>query len=152
MKWTKDRMPYQGPAEGDFGFVYQVRCIDRNSEYYGWWYIGCKSFYSVTNPKISAKRALELYSGKGAKKKRERKVKESNWKSYCTSNKELQVLVKEIGVESFSWEILGEYKNKSDLHLAEAKEIINRGCLCDPMCFNNWISIKVQRSNLNCNK
>lgn len=152
MKWYKNGLPYQGPTEGLFGFVYQVRCINKLSPYYDWWYIGCKTFYSITNPKISAKRAQELYTGRGPKKKRETKIKETNWRTYNTSNKELQKLVEELGVESFSWEILGEYQNKADLHLAETAAIINRGCLCDSQCFNSWVSVKISKTALSCNK
>lgn len=152
MKWTYNGQPYQGPEEDDFGFVYQVMVTNPESEFFGYWYIGCKTFFSVTNAKVSAKRATELWKGRGAKPKRERKVKTSGWESYCTSSKVLQELVKVLGTESFSWIILGSYKTKSDLHLMEAKEILNRGCLCDPHCFNSWVSIKVHRANLSCNK
>jgi hypothetical protein len=151
-KWQHWGNPFEGPKETDWGFVYYVACKDTNSEHFGKWYIGMKSFWSVTNPRISKKRALEIYSGRGPKKKKEQKIKSSGWETYCSSSKELQSLINELGVDAFIWQIKSIHCSKTELALAEATEILNSGALCDPLCLNNWVSLKIHKSNLNCNK
>lgn len=122
---------------GFFGFVYQI--TDKST---GNYYIGSKSFFSRTNPKISKKRANQLYSGKGRKKVREAKVKESNWKEYNSSSKKVQQLIAEKGEQAFDFIILALCQEKKYMLLLEAHFIITAFLNEDKKILNDWINIK----------
>lgn len=105
----------------------------------GTYYIGSKQVFSVTNPKISKKRANELYTGKGRKKTREQKVKESDWLTYQTSSK----LVKERLInEKATFEILTFVPTKQEMLLTEAFIIAKQFLERDPIILNEWLSVK----------
>lgn len=140
-KWKFKNKPLETPPVGVFGFVYK---ISWGKEYY----IGQKSFWSTTNGKVSLKRSQELWSGKGPKPKRERKTKESNWKTYSSSSKIVQALIKEKGEKVFKFEILEFANTKTHLTLLEAKHIICSEALYDENCHNLWISLKVYKTRL----
>ena len=93
-KWTYGSGSLDEVPEGAYGFVYKV-------SWSGGYYIGQKSFYSTQNKRISKKRAEELYSGKGARKKKERIVSESNWRTYNTSSEHVKKLLREKDANCF---------------------------------------------------
>lgn len=105
------------------------------------YYIGSKQIYSTRRIKLSKKRSLLLWKGKGPKPKYETVVKESDWKIYCSSSK----LVKdrlEKG-ENATFTIVDFFNNKRDMLLFEAGEIIKAFLPLDPKCLNSWVSIKM---------
>lgn len=67
--WIYKNKPFTGKIDNYWGFVYKITYLTTGHLYYG-----CKSFHSRTNAKISKKRSNELYSGKGRKPLREKKI------------------------------------------------------------------------------
>lgn len=143
-KWRYKGSYLTEPWKDAYGFVYIIHLKADP----GTFYIGQKSFWSITNPKVSKKRSNELYKGKGAKPKREKKIKESNWRSYNSSSKEVCSLINELGQEAFGFEILDFGKNKSHLSYLEAKYIIETNALFEEGCLNQWLSLKVHKNNI----
>jgi hypothetical protein len=86
--------------ENCIGFIYLIKNLV-NSKIY----IGRKSLYSNTNKKLTKKEISEQ-TGPGRKPTKKLVTKESNWKVYMGSSKELLADVKEFGEDSFSREIL----------------------------------------------
>lgn len=144
-KWIYRGSYLEEPPENALGFLYKVEEPITKAFYWG-----MKMFYSMTNPKISKRRAEELYSGRGKRKTKELKIKPSNWKTYCTSSKQVQEFVKDLGEHAFNWEIIDIFDNKTELQLAEVKAIIDD--FCNPQCMNAWVKINIYRKNLNCQK
>lgn len=120
-----------------YGFVYKITFKEDNS-----FYIGSKAFFSITNPKISKKRANELYRGKGRKPVREKKIVESNWKIYTSSSSFLNDMIKEHGIDKFSFEILKSLDTKQEMLLYEAYLISYEFLIRNPKILNQWVSIK----------
>lgn len=138
MKWIYQGRYLDEVPEGAIGFVYVVRHKESHIFYHG-----CKLFYSTTNRVISKKRANELYTGKGAKKKREKKITPSDWQKYCTSSKNIQELVKDLGEDAFIWEILAIFDNKTEMLLEETRFIINHWD--DPLSMNRWLKLSIYK-------
>lgn len=85
------------------GFVYRVK-----DDTTGMMYIGKKSFYStITKPPL-----------KGYKRKR-KVTTESKWRTYTSSSKIVNALIKEKGIENFTFEILVMCPDKAQLNYAE---------------------------------
>ena len=150
-KWTYKGKPITEVPEGMHGFVYRVtwKCEEPYLKNNICYYIGSKSFFSNTNAKISKKRSEELYTGKGRKPTRERKTKESTWRTYKTSSKSVQALVKEKGEDFFKWEILSFSTTKTNLSYDENKYILCNDCLKDSSCWNAWILARIHKKNVN---
>lgn len=147
-KWLFKGKPLKEVPEGAYGFTYKVTINIRQLQ--ASYYIGRKCFESRRNTKISKKRAEELYSGRGARKKKELKICESDWKSYCTSSTSFKKLILDQGEDNFKWEILNIYYSKTELEFAEAREIIDS--MCDSLCENQWLKLQIYKKNLDCNK
>lgn len=141
--WIYKNKKVESYPKEAFGFIYKITCKTT-----GKFYIGSKGFFSITNPKISKKRANELYSGSGRKKKRERKITESNWREYMGSSKLLLADIQLLGKDNFNFEIIDFARNKSELLYLEGFYQYKYKCLTDMNCYNEWISLKVHRKNL----
>lgn len=142
--WLHKGKELKEVPENIYGFVYKISPI--NTKLFGEiYYIGCKSFYNTTNPKISKKKANELYSGKGRKPTRQKKVKESDWKTYISSSKKLQGLIEENGKELFKFEILSFHNCYTSMILSESKLIIEAFLNNDNNILNDWISVKCRK-------
>ena len=87
--------------EGMQGFIYQIIHTETGKSY-----IGKKQFFNTLNVKVSKKRSDILYSGKGRKPTREKKINESNWKVYTSSSKELNDDIEKYGITAFKFIIL----------------------------------------------
>lgn len=120
-----------------YGFVYAITDIATTEVY-----IGCKAFYSITNPKISKKRSNALYTGVGRKKKREQVIKESNWKSYTSSSNKVNSLIDKYGKSRYQFDILKLCKSKQEMLLNESYMIINKFLTNPKSCLNDWVSVK----------
>ncbi len=144
-KWTHKRKKFTLIPEGAWGFTYKITCKET-----GQYYIGLKQFYSNTNGKVSKKRSLELWSGKGRKPTRERKSKESDWQTYISSSKAFKEYIQTRQECDFKWEILEIFYSKTELELGEAREIIDS--MCDPLCQNLWLKLTIYKKNLDCQK
>lgn len=140
MKWIHKGKSFKiKDLEKYWGFVYKITNIET-----GEFYIGCKNFFSRTNPKLSKKRSNELYSGKGRKPTREKKVKESDWMSYISSSKKVQAMIVQ-NPNIFKFEVLELFETKSEMLLTEAvmigKEFLKRNSLI----LNDWLSVRCQK-------
>lgn len=106
-------------------------------------YIGCKQIFFDRRVKLSKKRANELYSGKGGKKKFERKITESDWAKYTSSSKVVNEMLDSGKKATFKF--IGFYETKREMLLQEAKLIIDGFLKEDEKMLNGWLSIKVHK-------
>lgn len=124
-KWInqpKDITKYQG-------FVYLITNLTTGKKY-----IGKKFFVFKTSKKPL----------KGRVNKR-RGVKESDWKTYWGSNKELQSDVKRLGEDCFRREMLTLCESKFDCAYQEAKLQFELNVLFDNNYYNEVISCRLRR-------
>lgn len=92
------------------GFVYKITNIIT-----GKFYIGKKSLWSVRKKRISVKEKKST----GTRKTFQTVTKESDWKKYYGSSKDLKDDVKRLGETAFKREILEVSKSKKYLSYAE---------------------------------
>lgn len=142
MKEITNRWIYKGgilqePPKNAFGFVYEITTKDGKK------YIGQKRFFSRVNRKLSKKRQEELWSGKGRKPTKELIVRESNWKTYRSSNKDL----KDLGERDFEeFKILHIVSSLNMLNIMETYYIIIRGALFKEEYLNGWAKFTLNKS------
>lgn len=135
--WIYKNNPFKiKDLESYWGFVYKITNLSTNE-----FYIGSKSFFSRTNGKISKKRSNELYSGKGRKPTREKKIRESDWATYKSSSKKVQEMIL-LSNSDFRYEILELIFNKQEMLLKEAMLIIGEFLNRNPLILNEWVSVK----------
>ena len=96
--WVMDGEPFTD-ANGYYGFIYLITC--HHPLYKGKMYIGMKYFYVNYEKKT--------------------KVKDSNWRSYKTSSKKLEPLIKELGTDQFTFEILQVFETRGGVRAGECK-------------------------------
>jgi len=140
---TNDSLPYENPwtysgeavlspPEEFYGFVYIITNTKTNKKY-----IGKKFFWSkVSKPPLKGKT------------RRRRSVKESDWKTYYGSNKELNEDVQKEGKEYFKREIVQLCKSKGECSYWEAKLQFDNNVLIDDTWYNEWIMIKTHRKHV----
>jgi len=109
-------------------FVYQITGSD------GKYYIGRKNFF-----------APKTYQKNG---KRRKKMVISDYKSYYGSSVQLLNDIKELGVDSFTREILVLCKSKGESNYIEAKIQFERGVLLDENAYNSIINCRVHASHV----
>jgi hypothetical protein len=95
--------------ENCVGFIYLIK--NRTT---GKIYIGKKSLYSNTNKKLTKKELAEQ-TGPGRKPTKKLVTKESNWKVYMGSSKELLADIKEFGEDIYMRDILHFCYSKKQL-------------------------------------
>lgn len=93
--------------------------------------------YLITSP------TGRKYIGRKQRYVKQSKIKESNWRTYTGSSKELNADIKAMGIKSFRFEILHFCKTLSDLAIKEVMEILNRNALYLKEYYNKWIYIKL---------
>lgn len=116
--------------EGSFGFIYEVLHIPTNTRY-----LGKKVLYFTRNKKLG-KKELELLKEerkqkglKGRTPLKKKVVKESDWKTYYGSHKDILKLVKEGKQQEFKREILKVVPNKKLLTYYENKYLFSKGVI-----------------------
>ncbi len=110
-----------------FGFVYRV-----THEPSGKIYIGKKVLQFTRKAKLT-KRDLALYEGEKGRKPSFKKVtKESDWKTYYGSHKEILALIKDGKQEDFKREILTCVTTKKLLTYEETKALFLYEVLINP--------------------
>ena len=98
------------------GFVYRIDHIPSNKSYVG------KKFFVFTRKQKLGKKELKLFEGqKGRPPKFKIVSKESDWKTYWSSNKQLLELVKNEPKENFKRTILHFATSKKELTYFETK-------------------------------
>lgn len=113
--------------ENPYGFIY---IITNNSN--GRMYVGKKQILTK----------LKRKPLKG-KINRRISIKETDWKTYTGSSKELNEDIKKFGIENFSFEILKFCENKSQMAYFEAKEQFDREVLIKEEYYNGIINLRL---------
>jgi hypothetical protein len=126
-----------------FGFVYKITNLT-NSKFY----IGKKYFYHTSNVKLGKKELAALPVTRGRKSTTKQVIKESDWRSYWGSSKELQQDVKELGTEMFECIILKLCKDKKELTYYELHYQCINECLLNYNSYNDNILGKFFRKDL----
>ena len=113
--------------ENAHGFVYHIKNTVTQK-----FYVGKKNLQSVTNKPLTKKELLEITDKRKSKKKQV--IKESNWKSYWGSNKELLSDIKEYGEDKFEKTILKVCFSKKELTYYE----IHYQCVHNVLTTNSY--------------
>ena len=107
--WLYDGKIFESEDINDyFGFCYILTDLENDKQY-----IGRKYFYSIRKKKGIRKRVRS----------------ESDWKSYYSSSKKIQLLVQESGPNRFKREILSLYKKKGQVNYNETKLLFQHNVL-----------------------
>jgi len=121
--------------QGTFGFIY---ITTHNSS--GVSYIGKKSLYHNVKRKLTKKELAE-HTGRGRKPTTEVVQKESDWKTYYGSTKQIVELIKGGKQEDFTREILQFVSNKKLLTYYENKFLFINEVLEHP---DKWMNDNIQ--------
>jgi hypothetical protein len=120
------------------GYVYCITNLTNNKKY-----IGKKlAKFSKTTYKT-----IKLKNGK-KKKKRIKKLIDSDWVQYYGSNKELLKDIKSLGQENFKREILYYCKSKSECSYVETREQFLRGVLESNDYYNGIINCRINGNHI----
>lgn len=128
--------------KNSIGFVYKITNLLDNRIY-----IGKKILYNKTKKRISKREKLETKT----RKTYVYIVKESNWKTYTGSCKELNEDIKKYGVENFKFEILDTACTKKYMTFSEAKFQFKHNVLENDSYNNNILGKLFTRDTKNCN-
>ena len=126
-----------------FGFVYKITNLTN-----GKFYIGKKSFYHTSNVKLGKKEWAALPGTRGRNLSTKQVIKESDWRSYWGSSKELQQDVKDLGAEMFECIILKLCKDKKELTYYELHYQCITECILSHNSYNDNILGKFYRKDL----
>ena len=132
MAWFYNDEIYEKAPEDYQGFVYEIVDLYNNKRY-----IGKKNFWK---PKILPKNS-----------KRSRRVRtrvESDWKTYYSSNKELQLLAETNEELLFERIILRLCKTKGEMSYYEAKLQFEKDVLLRDDYYNEFIGCKIHSRHL----
>jgi hypothetical protein len=130
--WIYDGGAVLGAPADFYGFVYEI--TNKTS---GKKYIGKKFFWSkVSKPPLKGKT------------RRRRSIKESDWKTYYGSNKEIQEDVKTQGASNFERKILHLCVSKGECTYYECKYQFDNAVLESDNYYNEWIICKVHRKHI----
>lgn len=120
-----------------YGFVYKMTLFDKKTNSVEYTYIGKKNLYSKRKRKFGKREVLSMKDKRA--KKHEYITKESDWKTYYSSNKFLKdnknnyIVVREI---------IMFCTNDADLTYREAQFIICSDALEDSKSLNSGVSIR----------
>lgn len=112
-----------------FGFVYKITCIPLKKMY-----IGKKQCIS----------SIKLKPLKGKKQKRHI-TKDSNWREYTSSSRELNEDIIKYGKDQFSFEIIKWCESKFDLSYSEIKIQIENEVLFRNDYYNGIINVRLSK-------
>ena len=121
-----------------WGFVYLMSLYDIKTGELKYQYIGKKNIYSKRKRSFGKKEVASMKDKRC--KKYEYVIKESDWKTYLSSNSFIKDNANKYKIKR---EILMFSTNDMDLKYKEAKEIICRGCLEDDFFLNDGASLRV---------
>ena len=128
-KWTYDYKDVDKPPVDAIGFVYEIRFTD------GSFYIGKKNFYTKRKRRFGKKEVARL------KDKRRRTweyvIKESNWKLYTSSSKEVNDRI--LKGDYHHRKILAYAYDKKSLSYLEEKYMFKKNVLESDKAYNGNI-------------
>lgn len=133
--WSERMTPWQNELgelvecvpDGALGFVYRVTHTET-----GRYYIG----------KCQAMTHAKLKPLKGKTRAR-RKWRETAWKKYTTSSRELNELIEADGIHEFEWRVLSWHKSKSGLGYEELRHQMAADVLRDPQSLNGIVNVRL---------
>tara|TARA_R100000963_G_C4634451_1_gene98846 strand:- start:905 stop:1336 length:432 start_codon:yes stop_codon:yes gene_type:complete len=118
--------------KSNFGFVYLITNKKTSKAY-----VGCKQYFHYTKKR------------KGQKGSNKR---ETNWRIYMGSSKELLQDIEKIGKRNFKFEMIAEFKNKRSLKYYELYYQMKYNvlsstleCTNEPAYYNNYVGGKFYR-------
>jgi hypothetical protein len=114
--------------ENYFGFVYEI-----TNNLNGRKYIGRKVYWTKNTPR---KIVVKDMTNPGWCPDH---WKESDWKRYISSSKDLKADIYEHGMENFTFKILHQWKSSTALRYMECKVQWQRKVLESTAYYNNWI-------------
>ena len=121
------------------GFVYIITELSSGKKYIG----KKKAFFKKTSQKT-----VKLKNG-NKKVKKTKSLVPSDWKTYYGSSESLLEAIETNGKENYHREIITLCETESILSYEEARLQFVTDCLRKPdEYFNNWIMVRVRRSNL----
>ena len=120
--WTYKGKAFDEIPEGAFGFVYRI-----TEKYTRKKYIGKKQFFSTRRVKQKGK------------KRRKVVVKESNWKTYTGSSKNLNEVIEKKGKEKFKFEILAIGYTKGQCNYLEEAIQFKLDVIIDDSYYNDSV-------------
>ena len=132
--WILDGKEFKIEDRGDaIGFVYELRDTENDKRY-----IGKKNLFSTRR----------LPPLKGQKRKR-KVVKESDWKIYYGSSKNVQLLVEKTGQKRFERKILRLCESKGEMSYWEMwYQMTNHVLLKPDEYYNSFIGGKIHRKHV----
>lgn len=120
-----------------WGFVYHLSMCDKMTGELKYEYIGKKNIYTKRKRKFGKKETAALKDKRS--KRYEYVIKESDWKSYVSSNKFIKKNNSKFNIDRT---ILMFCTNDMDLSFQEAKHIMCSGALESESYLNDGISIR----------
>jgi len=130
--WYYEQKEFTETPTDFTGFVYLITDLSNGRKY-----IGKKLF---TRSKILPKNSKRA--------RRSRQTVDSDWRTYCGSNKQVQQLVEEHGLDRFKREILRLCKTKGEMSYYEAKEQFDRDVLFSDEYYNEFIGCKIHAKHV----
>jgi hypothetical protein len=104
--------PHQFNPDEWFGFIYRITELNTGREY-----VGKKQFFSNRTKSVVGRKNRKHYK------------KESDWRKYTGSSKELNLAIETNGKENYRFEIESLHKTKGSLHYQEVVVQINENVL-----------------------
>jgi len=113
--------------ENTFGFVYEIHNIINGKKY------------------IGKKQCIQKLSKRPLKGKKNRRItlKESDWRNYTGSSKELNEDIQKYGKEKFTFTILHACGSKWELGYREIKEQIKRDVILKEDYYNGILNVRI---------
>lgn len=140
-KWKNEIL--EEIPENKFGFIYKITNIKNNT-----FYIGKKQFYNSKTVKLSKKKQIENYSGRGRKKITEKKIKESDWRTYCSSSTFIKNDILKYGIENFKFEIIDFAENANQLKYLEIYHQLTNDIFRNKFCLNEQIIYRANKNTI----
>ena len=135
IKWTYEGIDVESISDfpnESYGFIYVITHLPTNKKY-----IGKKILYFTRKVKLG-KKELKQYEGLvGRRPSYKLAIKESDWKDYWGSNKELQELIKSESPENWDKQIIKACSSKKLLTYYETKYLFVYQVLENPEEFWN---------------
>ena len=112
-----------------YGFIYEITCISNSKKY------------------IGKKQCLTLLKRKPLKGKKNKRIeeKETDWRTYTSSSRELNEDIVNFGKDKFEFQIIKWCYSKFDLAYSEAKIQFEREVLLKDEYYNGIINLRVGR-------
>jgi hypothetical protein len=112
-----------------FGFIYEITCLPLNKKY------------------IGKKQCISKIKRKPLKGKKRNRIeqKESDWKSYTGSSKELNEDLQKYGKENFCFKIVDWGGSKWELGYKEIKRQIEQDVILKENFYNGILNVRIGR-------